>query len=105
MQRRVGVEDLNTAIDIALILAAQDKVQQQVKQLTELSANWIAFSEEKLMLSSESLLFLLRQRQSIFLRGFPSSDNEYLALIERQMGELKRVYIAFYNLHPGSSTV
>ncbi|MGR5094568.1 hypothetical protein ACPV5O_05155 [Vibrio maritimus] len=101
MQRRVGIEDLNTAIDIALIFAAQDKVQQQVKQLTKLSANWIAFSEEKLMLSSESLLFLLRQRQSIFLRGFPSSDNEYLALIERQMGELKRVYIAFYNLHPG----
>ncbi|MGU3845739.1 hypothetical protein ACVZHT_29700, partial [Vibrio diabolicus] len=52
-------------------------------------------------IASESIGFLIRQRVQIHKRGYPSRELEYLKLIERQIEELKQVYLSFYRLAPG----
>ncbi len=44
---------------------------------------------------------LIRQRVQLHKRGYPSRELDYLKLIERQIEELKQVYLSFYRLAPG----
>ncbi|MFH0273328.1 hypothetical protein [Vibrio jasicida] len=101
MRQRIGVEHLNAPITNQLVESALAKAEKATNELSQLPASWLGFCNEKLSIASESLGFLLKQRVQIHKRGYPSREIEYLKLIERQIEELKQVYLSFYRLTPG----
>ena len=101
MRQRIGVENLKIPITIEDAKQVDEKQKVHIEQLSEKPELWLAFSNEKLALASETVCFLLRQTLSIHRRGFPSQDNHYLKRIEMQMAELKSVYVSFYQFAPG----
>ncbi|KLN63050.1 hypothetical protein [Vibrio sp. VPAP30] len=101
MRQRIGAEHLNAPITSQQIDTALENSERTIDALSALSDRWLSFCNEKLLLASESLGFLLRQRVQIHKQGYPSRDNTYLNLIERQIDELKQVYLSFYRLAPG----
>ncbi|NVD06229.1 hypothetical protein FCU94_04805 [Vibrio sp. JPW-9-11-11] len=101
MRERIGAEQLNTPITNQEIDIALENSERTIEELSALPEAWVCFCNEKLLLASESLGFLLRQRVQIYKQGYPSRNNTYLNLIERQIEELKQVYISFYRLAPG----
>ncbi|WP_260260655.1 hypothetical protein [Vibrio intestinalis] len=101
MRQRIGVEYLKAPITQKDVEGALVKAELAVNDLASLSDSWLSFCNEKLAIASESLSFLLRQRVQIHKRGYPSRDLDYLRLIERQMKQLKQVYLSFYRLNPG----
>ncbi|MCF6449966.1 hypothetical protein L1076_00050 [Vibrio sp. MMG022] len=101
MRQRIGVEHLNAPITNQLVESALAKAEKATNELSQLPASWLGFCNEKLSIASESLGFLLKQRVQIHKRGYPSREIEYLKLIERQIKELKQVYLSFYRLTPG----
>lgn len=101
MRQRIGVEHLNAPITNQQLDLALEEADRTIEELSALPENWLSFSNEKLLLASESLGFLLRQRVQLHKRGYPGRDNDYLQLIERQIEELKQVYLSFYRLAPG----
>lgn len=101
MRQRIGVEYLKAPITQQDVEGALAKAEHAVNDLATLPDTWLSFCNEKLVIASESLGFLLRQRVQIHKRGYPSRDLDYLHLIERQMKQLKQVYLSFYRLAPG----
>ncbi|MFZ3506754.1 hypothetical protein [Vibrio harveyi] len=101
MRQRIGVEHLKAPITNQDVEGALAKAERAVSDLSQLPATWLTFCNEKLSIASESLGFLIRQRVQIHKRGYPSRELEYLKLIERQIAELKQVYLSFYRLAPG----
>lgn len=101
MRQRIGVEYLKAPITQQDVEGALAKAEYAVNDLATLPDTWLSFCSEKLVIASESLGFLLRQRVQIHKRGYPSRDLDYLHLIERQMKQLKQVYLSFYRLAPG----
>ena len=101
MRQRIGVEHLKTPITNQEVEGALARAERAVNDLTQLSPTWLSFCNEKLSIASESIGFLIKQRIQIHKRGYPSRELEYLKLIERQIEELKQVYLSFYRLAPG----
>ncbi|MGF1727566.1 hypothetical protein [Photobacterium nomapromontoriensis] len=101
MRQRVGVEHLKAPLTNQHIESALAHAENAINALAQLPSTWLTFSNEKLLQASECLGFLLRQRVQLHKRGYPSRELEYLKLIERQIGELKQVYLSFYRLAPG----
>ncbi|EGR0986019.1 TPA: hypothetical protein ACN38W_000192 [Vibrio parahaemolyticus] len=101
MRQRIGVEHLKAPITNQEVEGALAKAERAVKDLSQLPDTWLDFCNEKLAITSESLGFLIRQRVQLHKRGYPSRELDYLKLIERQIEELKQVYLSFYRLAPG----
>ncbi|MCW8348657.1 hypothetical protein MD535_21955 [Vibrio sp. ZSDZ65] len=101
MRQKISVEQLKEPIFQDRIEDTLREAERAVDELTHLNARWLTFSKEKLILASESLNFLLKQRFRLFKKGFPSSEIDYLNNIDRQIGEIKKVYLSFYRLKPG----
>ncbi|HHF3072977.1 TPA: hypothetical protein ACPJ1A_000448 [Vibrio diabolicus] len=101
MRQRIGVEHLKAPITNQEVEGALAKAERAVNDLSQLPVKWLDFCNEKLSIASESIGFLIRQRVQIHKRGYPSRELEYLKLIERQIEELKQVYLSFYRLAPG----
>lgn len=101
MRQKLGVEHLNRPITSQIINTALTNAESAIDDLSELPPTWLSFCNEKLQLASESLGFLLKQRVQFHKRGYPSHKLDYLKLIERQIEELKQVYLSFYRLAPG----
>ncbi|HHX8291433.1 TPA: hypothetical protein ACVOZD_004525 [Vibrio diabolicus] len=101
MRQRIGVEHLKAPITNQEVEGALAKAERAVNDLSQLPVTWLDFCNEKLSIASESIGFLIRQRVQIHKRGYPSRELEYLKLIERQIEELKEVYLSFYRLAPG----
>ncbi len=101
MRQKITVEQLKTTLNDEDVDFAIEEVTRDIKQLQLLPNLWLDFGREKLALATESLEFLLQQKQRIHQQGFPSEEDVYLTLIERQLIELKKVYVAFYELAPG----
>jgi hypothetical protein len=101
MRQRIGVEHLKTPITNQEVEGALARAERAVNDLSQLPPNWLSFCNEKLSIASESIGFLIKQRVQLHKRGYPSRDLDYLKLIERQIEELKQVYLSFYRLAPG----
>ncbi|EJL6784989.1 hypothetical protein R7M92_23055 [Vibrio sp. Vb2880] len=101
MRQRIGVEHLKAPITNQEVEGALAKADRAVNDLSQLPVTWLDFCNEKLSIASESIGFLIRQRVQIHKRGYPSRELAYLKLIERQIEELKQVYLSFYRLAPG----
>ena len=101
MRQRIGVEHLKAPITNQEVEGALAKAERAVNDLSQLPVTWLDFCNEKLSIASESIGFLIRQRVQIHKRGYPSRELAYLKLIERQIEELKQVYLSFYRLAPG----
>ncbi|WP_045492497.1 hypothetical protein [Vibrio hyugaensis] len=101
MRQRIGVEHLNAPITNQLVESALANAELAINELSQLPAPWLDFCHEKLSIASESLGYLLRQRVQIHKKGYPSREIDYLKLIERQIEEIKQVYLSFYRLAPG----
>ncbi|WP_199460394.1 hypothetical protein [Vibrio owensii] len=101
MRQRIGVEHLKAPITNQEVEGALAKAERAVNGLSQLPPTWLSFCNEKLSIASESIGFLIKQRIQIHKRGYPSRELEYLKLIERQIEELKQVYLSFYRLAPG----
>ncbi len=101
MRQRIGVEHLKTPITNQEVEGALARAERAVNDLSQLPPTWLSFCNEKLSIASESIGFLIKQRVQLHKRGYPSRDLDYLKLIERQIEELKQVYLSFYRLAPG----
>ncbi|EOV0146011.1 hypothetical protein ACOIXN_003417 [Vibrio vulnificus] len=101
MRQRIGVEHLKTPITNQEVEGALARADRAVNDLSQLPPTWLSFCNEKLSIASESIGFLIKQRVQLHKRGYPSRDLDYLKLIERQIEELKQVYLSFYRLAPG----
>ncbi|PQJ42969.1 hypothetical protein BTO00_13150 [Vibrio campbellii] len=101
MRQRIGVEHLKTPITNQEVEGALARAEHAVNDLSQLPPTWLSFCNEKLSIASESIGFLIKQRVQLHKRGYPSRDLDYLKLIERQIEELKQVYLSFYRLAPG----
>lgn len=101
MRQRVGAQHLSSPITHEQVDSALQQAQRKVDELSRIPPTWLSFSNEKLMLAAESMEFLLRQRLRLHQRGYPSSEIDYLKLIEGQINQLKQVYLAFYRFAPG----
>ena len=101
MRQRIGVEHLKAPITNQEVEGALARAERAVNDLSQLPPTWLSFCNEKLSIASESIGFLIKQRIQIHKRGYPSRELEYLKLIERQIEELKQVYLSFYRLAPG----
>ena len=101
MRQRIGVEHLKAPITNQEVEGALARAELAVNDLSQLPPTWLSFCNEKLSIASESIGFLIKQRIQIHKRGYPSRELEYLKLIERQIEELKQVYLSFYRLAPG----
>lgn len=101
MRQRISVEQLKEPVTQQRVGDATLMADKAVESLSQVNPTWLAFCNEKVLLANESLGFLLKQRFQLFKKGFPSRDIDYLNLIERQIGELKRVYQSFYRFNPG----
>ncbi|PKF50036.1 hypothetical protein AT251_14480 [Enterovibrio nigricans] len=53
------------------------------------------------MLANESLAYFIDQRLKLHNQGYPCRNIDYLALIEKQMVEIKSVYLSLFRLAPG----
>ncbi|MEZ8166320.1 MULTISPECIES: hypothetical protein [Vibrio] len=101
MRQKIGIDQLNQPItneDVELAIA---NAESTLALLDELPIKWLEICNEKLSLASETLNFLLKQRLQVHKRGYPSIELEYLALADRQVKDLKNVYLSFYRLAPG----
>lgn len=101
MRQRIGVEHLKTPITNQEVEGALARAERAVNDLSQLPPTWLSFCNKKLSIASESIGFLIKQRVQLHKRGYPSRDLDYLKLIERQIEELKQVYLSFYRLAPG----
>ncbi|EJX1088817.1 TPA: hypothetical protein I7787_17955 [Vibrio vulnificus] len=101
MRQRIGVEHLKTPITNQEVEGALARAERAVNDLSQLPPTWLSFCNEKLSIASESIGFLIKQRVQLHKRGYPSRDLDYLKLIERQIEELKQVYLSFYRFAPG----
>ncbi|EJB5268592.1 hypothetical protein IOC44_19940 [Vibrio vulnificus] len=101
MRQRIGVEHLKTPITNQEVEGALARAERAVNDLSQLPPTWLSFCNEKLSIASESIGFLIKQRVQLHKRGYPSRDLDYLKLIERQIEELKQVYLSCYRLAPG----
>ncbi|NAW59896.1 MULTISPECIES: hypothetical protein [unclassified Vibrio] len=101
MRQRIGVEQLKSPLSDGEIEQALAAVEKAVSELDKLDPAWLSFCRDKSILAIENLSFFLRQWLRLHQQGYPSTENDYLRIIERQMGELKQVYVALYKLAPG----
>lgn len=101
MRQRITKEQLNSALNDDDLTKAIEKLDAQVAQLSDMNPAWLEFCREKSAVAIESLSFLFKQWVMLHRKGYPSTSQDYLRLVERQMGDVKQVYIAFYKLHPG----
>lgn len=100
MRQRIGVEHLNAPITNQLVESALAKAEKATNELSQLPASWLGFCNEKLSIASESLGFY-SNNVSKSTNVVTCREIEYLKLIERQIEELKQVYLSFYRLTPG----
>ncbi|USD34277.1 MULTISPECIES: hypothetical protein [Vibrio] len=101
MRQRITKEQLNSALNDQDLAKAMEKLDSHIAQLSALKPVWLEFCHEKSGLATESLFFLFKQWVRLHRKGYPSNSQDYLRLVERQMYEVKQVYLAFYKLHPG----
>ncbi|PMG95795.1 hypothetical protein [Vibrio lentus] len=101
MRQKIGIDQLNQPITNEDLELAITNAESTLTLLDELPIKWLDMCNEKLSLASETLGFLLKQRLQVHKRGYPSVKLEYLALAERQIEDLKNVYLSFYRLAPG----
>ncbi|PTO82806.1 hypothetical protein [Vibrio splendidus] len=101
MRQKIGIDQLNQPITNEDLELAITNAESTLTLLDEFPIKWLDMCNEKLSLASETLGFLLKQRLQVHKRGYPSVKLEYLALAERQIEDLKNVYLSFYRLAPG----
>tara|TARA_B100001059_G_scaffold235340_1_gene280618 strand:+ start:971 stop:2290 length:1320 start_codon:yes stop_codon:yes gene_type:complete len=101
MRQKIGIDQLSQPITNKDVELAITNAESTLTLLNQLPTRWLNMCNEKLSLASETLGFLLKQRLQVHKRGYPSVKLEYLALAERQIEELKKVYLSFYRLAPG----
>lgn len=101
MRQRITKEQLSSALTNEDLAEAIEILDTEIAQLSELNPTWLEFCREKSAIAIESLSFLFRQWVRLHRKGYPSSSQDYLRLVERQMRDVKQVYIAFYRLSPG----
>lgn len=101
MRQRITKQQLSSALSDSDLTQAIQTLDEQIALLSDLRPAWLEFCHEKSAVAIESLSFLFKQWVRLHRKGYPATSQDYLRLVERQMAEIKQVYIAFYKLHPG----
>ncbi|RSD28907.1 hypothetical protein [Vibrio pectenicida] len=101
MRQRITPQQLSYALSQQDFDQSIESLNSSIADLDQLKPSWLQFCREKSQLARESFSFLFRQWVRLHRNGYPATDQDYLRLVEREMFELKQVYIALFNLHPG----
>ncbi|MCG7490830.1 hypothetical protein MHN79_15170 [Vibrio sp. Of14-4] len=101
MRQRITPEQLEQEFSQEDVDKTIESLSKIIADLQHIKPSWLSFCREKSQLASDSFSFLFKQWVRLHRNGYPSVKQDYLRLVERQMMELKQVYIALFNLHPG----
>ncbi|MDN3611785.1 hypothetical protein ACFFUP_09535 [Vibrio ostreicida] len=101
MRQRITPEQLTSALNESALADANAFLDKSVADLKVIKPAWREFCQEKSDIAIESWTFFFRQWVQLHRKGYPSVEQPYLALLDRNMVEIKMVYLAFFRLHSG----
>lgn len=101
MRTRITVNQLTTPLLISDVEKAMAYLYDEIRKLSELNPQWLAFFREKSSQAIETLSFILKQKVAMHEQGYPSKNKTYLTRIERQLRNIKSLYCAFFKHSPG----
>ncbi|OCH07651.1 hypothetical protein [Aliivibrio fischeri] len=71
------------------------------EQLSSFSENMVNFLYTKAILAAETASFYIKQQYRFHQNGYPAKEIDYLTLLETQLSEIEKVFIALLRIHRG----